>query len=476
MQLVRSKDSAVVHSVFGTPIMVDPEGHIKKVVEPLLESLIRASRIDDAEYIITSLARLPINADLPKRAAQLAAECGRPDLERAWSRLQVPAKARNGNEDLEAVLSNGFGRGTRIVLINGEKNKTQVESMIETGALLDWELSCLALNGEMSELMLRRENWYGNEARWALLSRDRRRVISSGQGAPTEADIVNALEQGNVLKTVDFWRQFLRQHPDNFTAKEELLEILKKIATEKTKSKIQEMQGGSADLELSPDDDSMIWREYAVLFRELAQYYSTNRMPFTMWRPMIYQIKGTVYQENEMSRYSPTMMAAARELLPIVSLNVIKRPSDSDYCSLWILLSDAESSTQFSNLMDNMTPSPFVEHIDTSDIIIRNNMAGKYKDFKNWRGIVNVWEPFWEKLRADGEINYSAIGNTYRYRMCTLLLADAYLNLGQELKLREWLDIWKQTPLWNTEDRLAKSSLESEIVKLFEQFGKVYPR
>jgi hypothetical protein len=348
------------------------------------------------------------------------------------------------------------------VLINGEGNKTQVESLIETGALIDWELSCVALNDEMSELMLKRENWYGNEPRWALLSRDRRRVISSGQGAPTEADIVNVLEQGNVVKTVDFWRQFLRQHPGNFTAKEGLLEILKKIAAEKTKSKIQSMQGSSSDLELSPDDDSMIWREYSILFRELVQYYSTNRMPFTYWTPM-------VYDEGEMSCYSPIMKSVAKELLPLISLNLLKKPGDTDYWRLWVLLSDPASSAQFSNLMDNIVPSPFDEYFDVPGIVNRSYVAVKYKDFNNWRGIVDVWEPFWEKLRADGEINFAKnFINPYQNRASTMPLAEAYLNLGQELKLREWLEIWKQSPRW--------SSLEPEMVKLFEQFGKVYPK
>jgi hypothetical protein len=461
MQLMRSKDTSVVFSIYGIPITVDVEGYTKKLVDPLLESLIRASRVDDAEFIITSLARLPINAELPKRAAQLAAECGRPDLESAWLRLQVPAKTLNGIEDLEAVLSVDFNSGTRIVLINGGGNETKVESLIKTGALLDWELSCAALNDEMSELMLRRENWYGNEPRWALINRSLR-VITSDQGVPTEANIVNALEQGNVLKTVDAWRRFLREHPDNYTVKEKLLEILRKIATEKTKLKIQGMKADSTNLELSHDDDSMIWREYAILFRELAQYYSTNMIS------NIY-LGAMRYREGEMSRYSPIMKSLAKELLPLISQNVLKQPKDTDYWLFWVLLSDPASSAQYNNFLDSLIPSPFDEYYEVPGVMDRSYMADKYKEFLNWRGVIDVWEPFWGKLRADGEINFSKIFiNPTQNRASTIPLAEAYLNLGQELKLREWLEIWKQSPRWN--------SLEPEMVELFEQFGKVYPR
>jgi hypothetical protein len=440
-----------------TPLIPTTPTTIPTSVELLLEALIRASRIPDAESIIESLARFPRYADLTKHAAELALKCGRPDLEGKWSRLQIPAKTEIDGENLEAIL---FLQGRRpsVILINNENDGAQVASLIKTGALSEWDLSCHALDGTMSELMLKRENWFGADPRWAVLNADKK-VISSGMGVPSESDIVEALERWGIEKPVDILRKFVRENPNHFDAKEDLIAILKKSAVDATKVKIGEIQALKPSTELGSDDDTEIWGEYASLFRQLVQYYANNPLPSTYWPPM----KGD-FANGEMSDYSPAMKRASKDLLPSVMSALQKLPSDRDLWELWVLLSDPVSSTQFNALEDEIAYSPLSS--DSLPTALLGELALKYQRHENWRGIINIFEPFWEGNLSSGQISFNNVINPWQMNATTMPLIEAYLNLKQRSKLKEWIGLWKQSPRWR--------GVEPDVIKLFEKYGEDY--
>jgi hypothetical protein len=96
----------------------------------------------------------------------------------------------------------------------------------------------------------------------------------------------------------------------------------------------------------------------------------------------------------------------------------------------------------------------------------RMQAAEKYKLNGNWSGVVNALEPFWEGLRSRGELgnlNFH-LGNAYSWSDSTLPLIEAYLNLGRDAALKEWVAVWKESPRWK--------NIEAEVTKLYEKYGK----
>ncbi|MDR1841863.1 MAG: hypothetical protein LBQ86_08080 [Holophagales bacterium] len=447
--------------------------NIKNYIEPLLESLLRTSRVADAEYIVTNLARLPGFADFTKRAAALANTCDRPDLANKWLRLKIQtfqSKAEMfDGEYLEALFSSFSADRPLLVSINDDSAKvegisaklTELLRLVESGVLgMDWNVIAHDLDSEESELMLKRENWPGDEPPgWALIVN--KKVILHGVGVPSENDIITTLELENVEKQTDKLRKLIKEYPNHVSAKEKLLEILAKIVSDKTKTVINKAQGNDANTELSSDDDLEIWGEYALLFRELIHFYSSNcQANFHFWSPM---------HDLKMSRYSPIMNMFAKDLLPIISSAIIKQPTDSAVWFLWVLLSDPTSVTQFNDMVERIIPSPFDNPRDIPDIIVRGHLTENYKLRENWRGILNVLEPFWESYMTGGEIDFDSAElelNRWRWSASTLPMIEAYLNLKKEAKLKEWLDLFKQSPRWK--------DVEPEVVKLFEKYGKDY--
>ena len=448
-------------------IVAYSEINIRNNIEPLLESLLRTSRVADAEYIVTNLARLPSFADFTKRAAALANTCDRPDLANKWLRLKIQtfqSKAEMfDGEYLEAWLSgfSGYSYSPLLVSINGDSAKAaEIRRLVESVVLrMDYDVRTFDLDSEESELMLKRENWSGSEPRWALIIN--KKVISHGVGVPSENDIITTLERENVEKQTDKLRKLIKEYPNHVSAKEKLLEILAKIVSDKTKTVINKAQGNDANTELSSDDDLEIWGEYALLFRELIHFYSSNcQADFHFWSPM---------HDLKMSRYSPIMNMFAKDLLPIISSAIIKQPTDSAVWFLWVLLSDPTSVTQFNDMVERIIPSPFDNPRDIPDIIVRGHLTENYKLRENWRGILNVLEPFWESYMTGGEIDFDSAElelNRWRWSASTLPMIEAYLNLKKEAKLKEWLDLFKQSPRWK--------DVEPEVVKLFEKYGKDY--
>jgi len=439
----------------------------RDIIEPLLESLIRVSRIEDAEKVIMSLERLSRFRDLPKHSAEIAEKCGRADLASRWANLQVKPKSNEKTlADLESVLY--FGTKNKysptLFLINGSipgspyigGSNIRLGDIVKGATDLDgWEIDVTFLDKDMSDLMLKRENWYGGEFRWALINNERK-VIASGTDTPTKEILVNALEVARVEKATDKLRQFIKEHPDHIEAKEELAQWLKKDATAKTAEIFQKSQGTSKII-LTPEEDYKIWNEYATLFRQVANYYSDNVPNTTTYID--------AFQNDEVMRRSPTMAALAKELLPIFASNIARLPTERRFWTMWAILADPKSSTQYASLIETVKLQPFARDLQEAPPLgFLGVLANRYKWNNNWQGIVNIFGDFLESRQLAANTPDFHFQRFFRYSVDSILLLEAYMNLGQERNMNELLKIWKQSENWKED--------ESEIQKLFQKYGR----
>jgi hypothetical protein len=441
-------------------IMAQMEAQRKTVFEPLLEVLIRASRNSDAEFIIFNVAKFPQNANFIQRAAEIANSCGLPELASKWSKLKVETTNRRDAGALEASLRY---YGTPLLLLinvtqaDRDAIRQALNQLIEADSLIEWRLAWRYFEkNEASEMMLKRENWYGNETRWALLN-DELKVVFSGLGMPTENDVFKALEVGNIKSPTEKWRKVLKDHPDCYEALERLIAPLLRVATAKTKAKIGKTEDKSPTVELSADDDAAIWGEIAPIVRRLVTFLSCNADHYPLYS-MTYEVY----------RYSPTMKTLAKELLPLISSAIRTRPEASSLWRLWVLLCDPSLDMQFSDFLNTVTASPFSNPLHIPNSWYRIDLMDKYKLVENWNGIINAFEPYVDKLKfSDEPVNLEELlANRPRGKNAMLLLSEAYINLNKEAKLKEWIGMWKESSEWG--------NLEPEIAKLYEKYNRTY--
>jgi hypothetical protein len=138
-------------------------------VKPLLESLIKNNRVQDAEDVMRDLAKLTAFRDFQRRAAELALECGREDLQKAWLALQISEKPKGADlDDLDVEL--GIHANSRLILavVNSEQFGSQIRSLINQDRIIGYDLSTAVLDAKYSELLQKREGWPKKEIHWAL--------------------------------------------------------------------------------------------------------------------------------------------------------------------------------------------------------------------------------------------------------------------------------------------------------------------
>jgi hypothetical protein len=466
------------------PRLVDNyiEGEVRDYIEPLLESLLKTSRISEAGSIVTSLSSLPHSEKLINRAIAVANKCNMPELANKWSKIEVQTeKELRDSSYLELLLDVQTSFRPTILLIKGETQKTPFDTdfesktsapldwepntFFETGALLDWKLNTIVFDSHMSKLMQERENWRGDGIRWALLVHNednaKAKLIYSGIGVPSQDEIIAVLENGRVEKTTDILRRFIRDNPYHIEAKENLLFLLQKIAFEKTTAKIPEIQSKDGNMELSSNDDYEIWNEYAALFRQLMYYYFKNE-PSAVWENP---------PDTKLYQYSPTMRDIARELLPGLSSAIQRQPANEYYWNLWTSLSDPVSSKEIDDLMEDLVVSPQDSPLDpfagAPGLEAKSYLTRRYRESNNWLGIEKLLEHRWEMLKNTTEITDSVLQslNSFLWEYDTLPLLEAYLNLKKDEKIRELLEIWQQYPSW-------EKNFKQQAEKLFERYGR----
>ena len=440
-------------------------------IDPLLESLIRVSRIEDAEKVIVSVARFPNSRNLPKTAAIIAEKCGRADLAARWANLEVPPRP-NGKtlEDLEAFIYRGTKYRPGLFLINGNINgripgitilaSPDIDSIVGSATGLEgWEIDVTILDRDMSALMLKRENWYGQEFRWALINSDRK-ILASSTDHPTKETLVDALVAARIKSEPDKLKQFVREHPDHLEAKEELAHWLKKDAILKTTKIFRESQD-TEKTTLTSDEDYMIWNEYATIFKQVANYYSNNPPNIVTYMEAV--------QNDEALRRSPIMAALAKELLPIFALGISKMPTNNGFWTMWASLSDAKSSSQFTNLMETIkmpsySPRDVRSYLPPDPPTSLEILTERYRLNGNWQGIVNIFGDFLEDQQLMADTPDYTFPRMYRVVINSTLLLEAYMNLEMEGKVNELLKVWRQSSTWKRDEIIVK--------KLFQKYGR----
>jgi hypothetical protein len=313
---------------------------------------------------------------------------------------------------------------------------------------MEWQLYDYPLDKDFSDFLMKRENLMGDGPGWAIGGAGK--IIASGMGVPTENGILTVLEQAGVERVTDISRRFISANPNHIEAKDELARLLYRVASVKTKAKIGEIQNGNDSIpKLSSDDDSTIWSEFAQLVRQLAYHSFNNNEPTRLY----------FYTENDVSQCSPIMKSLEAELLPLVSFNILKQPTNWSLWELWILLSDPYSSTQFNDLISTIVWPPFVNPEGRINSV-RRDIAEKCWQYKNWLGVLNALEDYLKGMIDNKKVDRWIISAT------CLPMLEAYLNLNQGAKAREWIDVCKQYAGEGWEE------LEPKVAKLMEKYGK----
>jgi len=165
---------------------------LKNGLVPLVESLIKAGRVQDAETVLTDIARLPDFRSFQRMAADVALTCGREDLSQKWLALEIPIKDKADKDDLDLTLKLYNDYMPVLAVANGEQHEAQVSDVLDHDSLLDWGLRRIFLNPEQSELMNRSYGLPDKDTNWLLVDANGK-TIQYGSGLPTPDALTKTL-------------------------------------------------------------------------------------------------------------------------------------------------------------------------------------------------------------------------------------------------------------------------------------------
>jgi hypothetical protein len=293
-----------------------------------------------------------------------------------------------------------------------------------------------------------------------LINSDQK-ILTSSTDRPTKEALIYALGAARIKSELDKLQQFVREHPDHFEAKEDLAHRLKKDAILKTTKIFRESQD-TEKTNLTSDEDYMIWNEYATIFRQVANYYFSNVPNDVTYMDAV--------SNDEAMRRSPILAALAKETLPIFALGISKMPTNYYFWNMWASLSDAKSSSQFTNLMETIkmpsySPKDVWSYLPPDPPRSLEILTERYRLNGNWQGIVNIFGDFLEDQQLKAGTSDYTFPRTYRGLINSTLLLEAYMNLEMEGKVNELLKVWRQSSTWKRDEPIVK--------RLFQKYGKV---
>lgn len=405
-------------------------------VEPLLESLIKANRIQEAETAVSDIAKYPLYRDMQRRAADLALALGRHDLYTRWLSLQVLAKDKPDANDFEAVIYDNR-KAPRLVVINGKTSDVQqIDVLLRQGQINDWSVSRANITSELSEYLLAKEGWQKGETHWALFHDNT--MLAHGPGLPTGEALISELEASRVQTPASLLRRFISEHPSHLAAKEMLLEELKRIAEQKVREKLGTAAGTDA-AQLSDENDQAIWGEYAVLYAQTFLDF------FEQGRPRGFLIRGGMGPWNSnYFMHSQIMKNHAQSYLPRIEACLKRRPTDEFLWGAWIPFFDLSENRLFADLRETLELSPGNHPAGLPPSIQLNSLTSRYKARSNWQGIIGIQEWRWEIIRYKS-LDLLPILEWPRYIQPLL---EAYLRLGKNSEANELVIICSQSPVW----------------------------
>ncbi|MCL1893644.1 MAG: hypothetical protein FWG02_05340 [Holophagaceae bacterium] len=425
------------------------EAVLKDTVLPLVESLINANRIHDAETIILDLAKFPAYKDLQRRAGELALNCGREDVASQWAIIEIPEKPDKPDMDDVMAETHYYNTQTAIlVIINGEASAKDVSTLINQNRVRKWELGSSILNPGLSELICQQMGWQVGVSQWALVDSNGR-IIGHGANLPTEDLLCQTLEQNSIRTPAEFLHRFVIEHPNHFTAKINLLGKLKDEAEALTKEKIGKDAGVDDTLLLSDEDDQAIWGEYAVLCHSVITYVTEQAS--SNWA-------GAGYNHAS-SRYfihSKKMKNLAPSLLEMVEWSLVRQPTNPQLWALWMPWSELKPNYNFTNFKETLVVSPESDPLDLPpSFSARWMMMREYHMRQRWQKIIDLQEWRLQVILADLGRYGGEAERLWGYEWQPLL--EAYMGLEKDKEADELLK------LWNTQSAGWQKTKESAI-------------
>jgi hypothetical protein len=448
---------------------VDPvvDGIWNNDAKPLLESLIKINRVPDAEDVMRDLAKLTAFRDFQRRAAELALECGREDLQKTWLALDIPEKPKGADlDDLDAKMNIYSNSRLILAVANGEQFGDQIRSLINQDRIIGYGLSSAILNAELSELLQKREGWPEKEARWALFD-NKGKSLAAGQGLPSEDAIHRAIESTGLLTLAGLLRRFVSEHPSQFEAKVTLLGELKRLAEQATGKKLGSDAGTNKTAMLSDDDDRDIWGEYAFLYGEVLAYlieqgrphYARNYLPYCLSNYFI---------------HSQRMKAAVRSALGQIEAGLRRQPFDGFLWNCWTDYASQMEYRHFMALKETVVLPPFTPSMNDTippHVGLRSVMRSKYVRRADWLGLIDFHEWRWEGAMRDPKADLS---RTFWWQEWSHLL-EAYLRLGMDGKANDFVrDMTQSSDAWE-KNKQAVIDLAKKCEKdtLAERWGRL---
>jgi hypothetical protein len=430
-------------------------------IAPLLESLIKANRVHDAETIILdTIGAIKYGAfrDVQSRAAGLALALGRQDLQAKWLALQAPVKDKLGENDLYIALRQQNAPLTQLlVIVNADETAAQpIDPMLRQGQMNEWRLARAQLNQELSEFLRQREAWPEGETHWALF--DSNKMVGDGPGLPTEGALLQCLETSRIQTPSNILRGFIYEHPSHIGAKDDLLRELKRIAEQKTKEMLSADAGINLANMLPEKDDEQIWGEYASLYRQILPCVvdECRFVSLSMWRG------GSIISDYFI--HSQTMKNLANFMLPQIEAAIMRQPTDHFLWGAWASL-PGPHIRETKKLVDAL---PLNRPLDMPPFGVRVWLLGLYADRSDWRGIIGLQEWRMEAMRYSPGLVRSVWLNDMRH------LLEAYLRLEGDRDANELIHVWSMSPEWQqikqSAVELAEKCGENALA---EQWGKL---
>lgn len=322
-----------------------------------------------------------------------------------------------------------------LVFLDGPKSewRKDVDRLLQTPGWSELELQPAYFQAEAPkiETVLKERVPQFSRPGWMLLGPGGK-VAASGARPPTVAVLEKALAEAGIKSTSQMLREFLHTHPGHLEAKGNLLAVLMNRSSAATRIKLglkveplrpadqrldmsewikeQEERRERAEREekddnkkslkeLRPEDDLLIWSEYAELLDRLFRSGE--------WRNM-----GTLtFQSNETAKHSPILKEVLRRALPEVEDALQDQPTDWSLWKLWLAMSDAVGGRPLAPLVDRLVPSPLQDPGSWPPEEVKDRYLKDAQARRDWQATRDLLMPIWERRK----ISRSETKGRYRY-------------------------------------------------------------
>jgi len=440
-----------------------PESNIKNAVAssaaeimkvnlvPLVESLIKAGRVQDAETVLTDIARLPDYRGFQHMAANAALKCGRDDLSQKWLALEIPIKVKADKDDLDLMIKyhNHNTNLPVLVVANGKQHEEQINAIPS---------SVIFLDSELSEIMTRSYGLPDKDTSW-LLTDANGKTIQSGSGLPDQDVLRQELEYQSMPDSLTTIERFVLAHPSHYGAKRSFLQGEQLEAERITMDKFGEGAGKDKTLQLSAEDDEAIWGEYVRVFHQFFPYFLEQSGPALH---DIFDLSGSS------SIHSQKMRTLAAQYLPRVEGALRRQPLREDLWECWFSLCPLSEKGDFKTFRESLAIPPMRHPMESPSMSCLLYNLWSRKDFPfigifDWQIAADVfswvaegWRPIFEAAPAEMEgIRWICIFEP---------LLEIYLHLGKDSEASALATLWSTSPNWG--------EIKPEMVDLAKKYGK----